>query len=415
MTMRRATWVACLAGLATVMPAGCEGDADGGDDAATCAPGAAACDGDDRVACVDGAPVRTPCGPDAYCSHGECVATSIRFPDDAGFHAERTEWWYYTGHLAAGERRWGFEVTIFQYDFETLFDIAGYGYMCHVAVTDKVAGEHYHNDIVDLKTTTWTNDPIVLEVADCRFEMDGHGRDHVVGVIHEGWEKDGKASPWVIDLVVEPRKRPVRHGTDGIIPMSAARGTSWYYSFTRLDATGTLTTPDGDFAVTGQAWMDHQWGDFDVVDFKGWDWWSMQFEDGWEVMLFQFTDWDGHLALKAGTIADPDGNLTPLDGMDAFTITPLRTWASPHTDGVYPLDWDVAIPGHGWTLAVRTAIDDQEMHNIAQNYWEGDTTVTGTRDGTPVTGVGYTELTGYATDLLDPEPAVRAWETKRRP
>lgn len=292
MDFRHAVGVAVLvlSGLA-----GCDGDADSGSDAATCAPGPAVCDGDVRIVCEAGATVRMPCGADAYCSHGECVATSIRFPEDAGFHAERTEWWYYTGHLASGERRWGFEVTIFQYDFTTLFGIEGYGYMCHVAVTDKIAGEHYHNDIIDLKTTTWTNDPIVLEVADCRFEMDGHGRDHVVGFIHEGREKDGKASPWRIDLVVEPLKRPVRHGTDGIIPMSAAGGTSWYYSYTRLDASGTLTTPDGDFEVTGQAWMDHQWGDFDVVEFKGWDWWSLQFEDGWEIMLFQFTDWDGNL------------------------------------------------------------------------------------------------------------------------
>lgn len=47
------------------------------------------------------------------------------------------------------------------------------------------------------------------------------------------------------------------------------------------------------------------------------------------------------------------------------------------------------------------------MHNIAQNYWEGDTAVTGSRDGVAVAGVGYTELTGYATDMLDPAPAPR--------
>ena len=46
-------------------------------------------------------------------------------------------------------------------------------------------------------------------------------------------------------------------------------------------------------------------------------------------------------------------------------------------------------------------VDDQEMYNPAQNYWEGATTVSGTRDGTPIGGVGYTELTGYASDLLD--------------
>jgi len=392
--------VMCFLGLA-----GCEATSSGAADADPCGGVAPACDGEVRVACEGGTTVRVPCGDDAYCNGGECVPTSIRLPRDAGPHTDRTEWWYYTGHLADGDRRWGFEVTIFQYDFIELFQTEGLGYMCHVAVTDKTAGEHYHRDVIDLKTTEWTSDPIVLEVADCRFEIGGDGRDHVVGEIAAGWEKDGKASPWRIDLEVEPTKRVVRHGTDGVIPMADTGGTSWYYSYTRLAASGRLTTPDGVHEVTGLAWMDHQWGDFDLVDFKGWDWWSVQLDDGWEAMLFQFTDWNGALAVKAGTLVDPDGGLTALEGMDAFTIVPLRTWASPHTDGAYPLDWDIVIPAQGWTLAVRTAIDDQEMYNIAQNYWEGDTTATGTRDGVPISGVGYTELTGYATDLLDPTTA----------
>mgnify|MGYP000895477234 CR=1 FL=1 len=385
--------------LALAMP-GCDTDDDG---PAACTEGAAACDGNFRVACVDGTEIRQDCGADAYCNAGACLDTSIRFPDDAGFHAERSEWWYYTGHLLAGERRFGFEVTIFQYQMKELFGQDGYGYMCHVAVLDATEGIHYHNDAIALQPTTWTASPIVLEVDQCRFELGGDGRDHVRGVIPDGKEKDGKPGPWAVDLVVEPGKRPARHGTDGIIPMADTGGTNWYYSYTRMTATGTVTTPDGDLAVTGQAWMDHQWGKFDLMDFRGWDWWSLQLQNGWEIMLFQFTDWDWNLSLKAGTLIAPDGTLTALEGMDAFTITPQRTWSSTTTDGDYPLDWDIVIPTGDWSLAVRTAVDDQEMNNIAQNYWEGETSVTGTRAGTPVSGVGYTELTGYATDFLDPQ------------
>jgi predicted secreted hydrolase len=79
-----------------------------------------------------------------------------------------------------------------------------------------------------------------------------------------------------------------------------------------------------------------------------------------------------------------------------------RTWASPHTDGVYPLDWDISIPRVGLTVRATTAVDDQEMWNPAQNYWEGPIVITGTRDGVPVTGQGYAELTGYASDPMDP-------------
>lgn len=360
------------------------------------------CEDNVRVNVVDGQVQRTQCGDDSFCNAGECVATDVKFPDDSGFHNDRCEWWYYTGHVEGSGREFGFEVTIFQYDYEVFFGVPGIGYMCHVAVLDATAGVHYHNDGIGLDVNEWTNDPIVLDVDNCRFEMDGFGNDHIMGIIPEGMEKNGLASPWVIDLTVSPQKRATMHGGDGFIPMADTGGTSYYYSYTRMAAEGTITTPDGDVEVSGQAWMDHQWGQFDMVDFKGWDWWSIQLDDNREIMLFQFTDWDGVLCEQAGTIIDADGTATELAGFDDFQITPRRTWTSPWSEGVYPLDWDITITKGDWNLQVVTHVDDQEMYNIAQNYWEGATFVTGTAGGLPVTGVGYTELTGYAKDALDP-------------
>ncbi len=368
-----------------------------------CSSAQATCEGNVAVTCVDGLAQRQDCGTDAYCNYGECVDTTIVLPRDAASHTDQSEWWYYTGHLKDGDHLWGFEITIFRYDLMPTFQMDGIGFMCHVAVTDVTALDHFHTDSISLDPQNWTSDPVVLEVDNCRFEEGGDGNDHIIGQIPAGTEKDGKATPWTLDLTVSPQKRVVRHGIDGIIPMGNTGKSSWYYSFTRLAAQGTLSTPTGEHAVTGQAWMDHQWGGFDNNEYRGWDWWSIQTEDKWEIMLFQFTSWEGVLVGKAGTIIDPDGNLTPLEGLDSFQITPRRTWASPHTDGVYPMDWDITIPPGDWNIAVVTAVDDQEMYNPFQNYWEGQTTVTGTRGGTVVTGVGYTELTGYATDAFDPK------------
>lgn len=395
-----------LSACGTTVEAG--SDASGSGDAVSavvglpCSQTAATCEGNDVVTCDNGSTVHSPCGTDAYCNYGACVPTTIVLPRDAAAHTERSEWWYYTGHLNSGKQVWGFEVCIFQYDMSVLLQSPGLGFMCHVAVVDKTAGEHYHVDSVALDATTWTAVPIVLDVANCRLELGGDGHDHIRGQIPAGMEKDHKASPWLIDLTLTPQKRVARHGGDGIIPMSAGKGSSWYYSYTKLAATGQLQTPTGTFDVTGQAWMDHQWGGFDITDFKGWDWWSLQFVDGYEIMLFQFTDWEGKLASQAGTIVDPAGNTSELDGFGDFSVKGLRKWPSPHTDGIYPLDWDISIAKMSWQIAVRTSVDDQEMYNIAQNYWEGETTLSGTRGTTPVTGVGYTELTGYATDAMDP-------------
>ena len=184
------------------------------------------CDGEDILSCVDGSESRTTCEDGSYCNYAACQESTVVFPIDAGFHTERSEWWYYTGHLSQGDHRWGFEVTIFQYDMQALFDMPGDGYMCHVAITDKQAGEHYHTDSLALNPITWTIDPYILELDNCRFELGGDGRDHIYGIIPEGKEKDDKASPWEIELSFEPQKRVTLHGGDGIIPMSAAGGTS---------------------------------------------------------------------------------------------------------------------------------------------------------------------------------------------
>ena len=129
---------------------------------------------------------------------------------------------------------------------------------------------------------------------------------------------------------------------------------------------------------------------------------SIQTDDDYEVMLFKFRDWNDEPAGGAGTIVLPSGDLDWLED-EEIAITSLREWESPHTDGVYPLDWDIDIRNGSWQLHVRTVLDDQEMYNPAQNYWEGSVEVTGLRNGKGFTGIGYTELSGYASDPLDPK------------
>lgn len=364
------------------------------------------CEGNVSFSCVGGKVITNDCGTKGYCNFGQCVASAFELPKDGAPHNNIIEWWYYTGHVKDDTHDFGFELALFQQDLENLLGkpvppSQRFGFMCHVAILDKTKGQHAYTQGIATKYGSWSADPIVLETLNCHVELSGDGHDHIVGSIPEGEEKKGLPGEWRFDLDVDSIKPVAHHGIDGLIPMSVA-GDSYYYSFTRMDAAGQIITPDGTFDVTGQAWMDHQWGDFETMAFKGWDWWSMQFDDGWEIMLFQFRDWDGVLVEQSGTLIDPDGYSTPLDGLDAFTVTSLRTWASTETDGIYPLDWDITIKELDWNLQIRTDVDAQEMPNVAKNYWEGATRISGTRSGVPTTGLGYVELTGYATDLMNP-------------
>jgi predicted secreted hydrolase len=60
----------------------------------------------------------------------------------------------------------------------------------------------------------------------------------------------------------------------------------------------------------------------------------------------------------------------------------------------------LTVPSEGLDLGLTPVLVDQELDTRASTgvvYWEGANTVRGTRDGAPVTGRAYVELTGYAS------------------
>jgi predicted secreted hydrolase len=85
-----------------------------------------------------------------------------------------------------------------------------------------------------------------------------------------------------------------------------------------------------------------------------------------------------------------------------FTVDKTATWRSAASDAVYPAGWHILIPAHQADLTVAPALADQELRLTkmgAIDYWEGACDTRGSVGGKPVTGVGYTELTGYAARL----------------
>ncbi len=114
------------------------------------------------------------------------------------------------------------------------------------------------------------------------------------------------ADEFRFDLDLVPEKPFVIHGLNGVSQKAAGVGrASHYVSFPRLAVTGTL---DGG-QVKGVAWMDHEWFTQQLdPGQRGWDWFSAQFDDGTELMLFDLRRTDGTKDLySAGTFVDRAG------------------------------------------------------------------------------------------------------------
>ncbi len=308
---------------------------------------------------------------------------AIAFPEDDGPHDVLTEWWYYNGHLQGDEgQRYGFELVVFKR--------AGRGgragYAAHVAVTDRQRHAFQFAEDLSLPESQ-PSEPGTFQLAVGGIgARGGGGRD----TLH------GATASYSLALELHESKPPVLHGEHGYVGVGPTE-MSYYYSRTRLAASGSLVDHGVPIAVTGEAWMDHQWGDFTLQGGGGWDWYGLQLNDGTDVMVSIVRDGGGGVVLAYGTLVSPAGEQTHVPG-DAFSIRSLDRWTSPVTGAVYPMGWHLKVPAKGLDLRLDPVIPDQEMVTTAsvnRSYWEGEVVVSGVSREGPISGLGYVELTGY--------------------
>ena len=326
---------------------------------------------------------------------------TFTFPIDHAAHPNyRIEWWYYTGHLRAGERRFGYELTFFRLGVPAGAKSgsawrANHLLFRHLALTDEQGKKFYSDEKAERQA-------LDLAGADSTRYLVWIGDDYV------GLEADrrthrlvARADAFALDLRAEPEKPPVIHGERGVSQKSEGVGNaSHYYSLTRLATRGRLVLGKDTLAVEGRSWMDHEFSSDKLRDTHvGWDWFSIQLSDGRDLMLYRLRLKNGGLEPNSsGTLVEADGRTRRILYAD-FDTGPTGEWVSPQTTGRYPSGWIVRVPREGIELRLEPTILDQEllvqsMGGIA--YWEGSVRVTGTSAGKAVTGQGYVELTGYA-------------------
>jgi predicted secreted hydrolase len=326
------------------------------------------------------------------------------FPGDHGAHPEfKTEWWYYVGHLkAASGESFGYQLTFFRVGLRkpdaqarsawSLHTV----YFAHLALTDAARGTFFFREKSGrgaLGLSGAAAGTMKVWIDDWRAELEGD-EFHLQA-------QDGGLG---LDLVLRPLKPPALHGDGGYSRKSGTSdAASYYYSLPRLSTRGTITVDGRTLSVTGESWMDHEFFSSAMApSLSGWDWFSLQLEGGWEVMLYLLRQKDGAVdPASGGSLVDPSGRVRHLNLAD-FTVKPTGAWTSPHTQAKYPAGWEITISGAGYRLKIAPTVPDQEIRSQAPakvTYWEGQVKIEGVKNGAPVKGFGYAELTGYAGGL----------------
>jgi predicted secreted hydrolase len=195
-------------------------------------------------------------------------------------------------------------------------------------------------------------------------------------------------------------KRPVLHGKDGVHQKSTEHGSaSHYVSLTRLESTGNLVLDGRESALSGLSWMDHEFFSNLLAEGQvGWDWFSMQFENGTELMLFRLRHREEQKSSSGGSFVQKDGTVVEIAAGE-MQLQTTEHFRSRKTNATYPIGWRIAIPRLNVELRTTTHLRDQELVSklgISPKYWEGAIECEGTMQGVAMRGKGYLELTGYA-------------------
>jgi predicted secreted hydrolase len=317
----------------------------------------------------------------------------IQFPKDAGAHpAFRSEWWYITGWGQDPRgNSFGIQVTFFRNrprvaETNPSAFAARQLLFAHAAIADPRYGKLRHDqraartgfglaeareETTDIWIGDWSlklgNDSYVAKIAARDFQFDLHfsSREAVLPQGEQGFSRKGEA----------------------------LANASYYYSQPQLTVSGSVAIAGDSAAVTGIAWLDHEWSSEALAtEASGWDWIGINLNDGGALMAFRMRDHSGAALWAGGAVREANGTPRSFEPNE-IRFTARRRWRSPRTGVEYPVAMLVSVGDVEYAL--EPLMDDQELDaraNTGTIYWEG--AVRAIRAGREV-GRGYLELTGY--------------------
>jgi predicted secreted hydrolase len=317
----------------------------------------------------------------------------LQFPKDTGAHpAFRSEWWYITGWAQdAGGNNFGIQVTFFR-NRPRVAETNPSAFaprqlvFAHAAIADARHGKLRHD-----QRAARTG----FGLAEAREETtDVWIGDWSLKLIDGSYVAKIAARDFELDLRFSPRQPVLAEGEQGFSRKGEApANASYYYSQPQLAVSGRVAIEGNSAAVTGIAWLDHEWSSEALATgASGWDWIGINLQDGGALMAFRMRDHSGAALWAGGTLREANGTARSFEPNE-IRFTEERRWRSPRTGVEYPVAMVVNVGNVEYSL--EPLMDDQELDaraNTGTIYWEG--AVRAIRAGQEV-GRGYLELTGY--------------------
>lgn len=341
--------------------------------------------------------------PMLYAQPEVIAPRALVFPADFGAHpGARTEWWYLTGTLQAGERLVGFQATFFRSRTEVAAEhpsrfAARQLVFAHAALSDVQAKRQLHDQRIaraGFGIAEAAEGDTRVRLRDWSLHREGppDASRYRVQVASD-------SAGFQLELTLAATQPVLLQGVAGFSRKGPQPGlATHYYSQPQLAASGTLTLQGRALSVQGRAWLDHEWSNT-LLDPQavGWDWIGMNLDDGSALTAFRLRRADGSTLYAGGSLRAHGGVVRNFEPGEV-RFSPGRRWQSPASQAHYPVQWVIDTPAGRHT--VRALFDAQELdsrNSTGAFYWEGLSELLDER-GQRVGG-GYLEMTGYAGTL----------------
>lgn len=339
-----------------------------------------------------------------YCPTG----TSISFPADEGKHNPSLtypgEFWYISSHLTGCTtgKDYGAFVAFFKHPQMLLFSISDLNQEkiysdAKFGILNAAEGE------LNLTFNTLLNKDYIHTK-----RINGELVPFQYKLIVNGVDREQNNQEMKMDFDMHCTKPPMTIGEDGLVDIG--NGWSYYYSQTKICVSGSITVDGTTENINGFAWIDHQWGNFNLLPSErvSWEWFSIQLDDYSEIMVGDI--WWQTNGEKCGSYSDGlnllnANNIQELQ--EDYTITQLDFWTDPVSGRKFASKWQLTEPTKPINLTIEADFNNQMvpvfgnpsiMKIVTQLFfnscfWEGSCSVSGTIGGIPVTGKAYAELT----------------------
>ncbi len=321
----------------------------------------------------------------------------LAFPDADGAHpAFRIEWWYVTGWLRDTARRdYGFQITFFR-NRPGVAEASASRFapkqllFAHAAVANPESPRLVYDQRAAREG---------FGLADAATgRTDVHIGDWSLAQTGDAYTAQIRARAFALALKLDARAPALVQGDAGVSRKGPdPADVSRYYSRPQLRVGGQLTLDERVRAVTGVAWLDHEWSSrYLPRGAVGWDWTGINFDDGGALMAFRIRNAQGGVAWAGGAHRDAQGSVRVLEPSDIEFI-PLTRWRSPRTGIDYPVAF--RLRAGDIDAVLEPLLPDQELDartGVGTVYWEGAVRATA---GGRAAGRGYLELTGYGEPL----------------